>query len=406
MKICFCSSFLEDEYEVITNSKIKPSVATHKFNLNILEGIETNIDKDLSILNTENVASYPNYNRIILKTKKSHKPEIGEYSNIGKVNLPIFKDITETIILYRELKKWIKSQKNEDVFICGYGRRLSHVIAINILKRRYSHIKTCMFLADLSGNVATKTHNNSHLKQKIVDKLLDYRVNQSKKFDSFVLLTEAMADYLGVTSKPYTVVEGVCSQEYTTYNTIIKESCKDKIIAYSGVLSKLYNVDTLLNAFQMIKDEGYKLWLFGDGELKEYIQHLSDENENIVFGGYIPNEKLREKLSECTVLINPRQNLEEFTKYSFPSKIIEYLTLGKPVISYKLDGIPYEYDDYLLYVNDNTEETLKNRIIEICEYSQEKLIEIGNQNASFVSKTKNSITQTEKVLAMFKDMRG
>ena len=38
--------------------------------------------------------------------------------------------------------------------------------------------------------------------------------------------------------------------------------------------------------------------------------------------------------------VNPRQNNEEFTKYSFPSKTMEYLASGVPVVAYKLDGIP------------------------------------------------------------------
>lgn len=40
------------------------------------------------------------------------------------------------------------------------------------------------------------------------------------------------------------------------------------------------------------------------------------------------------------VLVNPRQNDDEYTKYSFPSKNIEYLMTGNAVMAYMLDGIP------------------------------------------------------------------
>ncbi|MEG0293027.1 glycosyltransferase family 4 protein [Enterococcus sp.] len=404
MKVCFCSTFLESESEVITNSKIKPSVATHKFNLNILEGLRVNIGENLTIFNTENIASYPNYNKIIRKKNNSEKKEIGKYINIGKINLPVLKNISETINLYRQLDNWMSEQSEKEIFVCGYGRHFSHVVAINILKKKYKHIKTCMILADLGGNALSIKEKTNATKQKIFGKLIEFQVNESKKFDSFVLLTEAMSSYLNVAHKPYTVIEGICSNEFDKPQVREKNEKREKIIAYSGVLSEQYGVDILLDAFQKIEDKKYKLWLFGDGELKQQISKLTIENPNIEFFGYIPNKELRNKMSEATVLVNPRQNLEEFTKYSFPSKIIEYLTMAKPVIGYQLDGVPLDYKQHIFYVDDNSSDSLKNKIIEVCEYSETKRLDIGEKNLNFVITNKGSVLQTRKIVSMFKEM--
>ena len=50
--------------------------------------------------------------------------------------------------------------------------------------------------------------------------------------------------------------------------------------------------------------------------------------------------------------VNPRPGAADFTRYSFPSKTLEYLDAGKPVLAYRNDGIPPEYDEHLLYISD------------------------------------------------------
>lgn len=82
--------------------------------------------------------------------------------------------------------------------------------------------------------------------------------------------------------------------------------------------------------------------------------------------------------------MNPRQNNEEFTKYSFPSKTMEYLSSGIPVVAYKLDGIPDEYDQYIQYVADDSIESLKKKLVEVCEMTREERQELGNIGRNFV----------------------
>ena len=44
---------------------------------------------------------------------------------------------------------------------------------------------------------------------------------------------------------------------------------------------------------------------------------------------------------------------------------MEYLLTGRPVIAYKLDGIPDEYDNYFHYVEDDSIDSFTNKIEEI-----------------------------------------
>ena len=59
----------------------------------------------------------------------------------------------------------------------------------------------------------------------------------------------------------------------------------------------------------------------------------------------VPNSEVLKAQSESEILVNPRNDNNEFTKYSFPSKVIEYLGSDTPMIGYILPGMPKEYYD-------------------------------------------------------------
>jgi glycosyltransferase involved in cell wall biosynthesis len=68
-------------------------------------------------------------------------------------------------------------------------------------------------------------------------------------------------------------------------------------------------------------------------------------------------------IRKADVLVNPRQNDEAYTKYSFPSKNIEYLLSGNPVVAYMLDGVPEEYRKFMSIVPDDGVDSLKDTIL-------------------------------------------
>ena len=113
----------------------------------------------------------------------------------------------------------------------------------------------------------------------------------------------------------------------------------------------------LVNAFGKIEDENYRLILCGNGDAVDYIKRAAQQDERIIFTGQISPDKVKEYIKEADVLINPRPNNEEYTKYSFPSKDIEYLLSCNAVVAYMLDGMPKYYKDFIYEIQGDTDET-------------------------------------------------
>ena len=160
----------------------------------------------------------------------------------------------------------------------------------------------------------------------------------------------------------------------------------------------------LVNAFSQIEDPDYRLVICGIGDSERAIMDAAKDDSRISFLGQLPRNEVIEWQKKATVLVNPRQNNEEFTKYSFPSKTMEYLSSGIPVVAYKLDGIPDEYDQYIQYVSDDSIESLKKKLVEVCEMTRKERQELGNIGRNFVLMKKNSTIQVRKIRTLVNEV--
>lgn len=109
-------------------------------------------------------------------------------------------------------------------------------------------------------------------------------------------------------------------------------------------LSSKYGIDTVIQAFAAFLDKGDEkekeniyLEIYGKGELLEKLKDLARNlkiEKQVLFKGYIPNEKVPEALQRMDVfLLGSRLNSE-----SFGVAAVEAMACGLPVIATKVDG--------------------------------------------------------------------
>lgn len=104
-----------------------------------------------------------------------------------------------------------------------------------------------------------------------------------------------------------------------------------------------------------------------------------------------------EKEQDASLLLNIRNPEDDYTKYSFPSKMIEYMISGTPMLTTKLPGIPDEYYDYV-YTVDYDFDRMAQMIDDILNNSPEKRQELGKKAQNFVIKNKNCECQIKKMV--------
>ena len=73
---------------------------------------------------------------------------------------------------------------------------------------------------------------------------------------------------------------------------------------------------------------------------------------------------------------------------------------GKPVVMSKLDGIPEEYDQYLIYAKDSSANALADALKQVLDMSEEERGAFGQRAQDFIVCNKNSIVQAQKIVKL------
>lgn len=394
MKIIFLATMYASKYLDIArkNSKKGMQMAPHFFQNMIIEGLENNPKVELKVLNIPPIGSYPiNYKKIWISKEKWGK----NYEQIGYLNLPILKKKIIEKIIFKKICKIMQADPFEKFYILSYGLYIPFIKVLNKLKAKFGdRVIDCIICTDcVPGRGDFKRNDN------LYNKLLgNYIVKIIKKIDKFILLSKFLEEILEIQNKPKMILECIANikQKENYKNSVSYNRC-----LYAGTLEEEYGILEIIEAFKKI--ENSELWICGDGPIKNEIIILSNNCCNIKYFGFLSQEELNNLRDQCDFLINPRKPTGTFTKYSFPSKTSEYLMSAKPVIMYKLEPIPDEYDDYLIYLNSfNTDDViceLKN--IFSTDYSE--LVEKGLRGRNFVINNKNNIKQSEKILNFLKN---
>lgn len=215
--------------------------------------------------------------------------------------------------------------------------------------------------------------------------------------DAYVFLTEQMNDEVNPAKKPYIVLEGHANEDMQDAMHLPFLG-NTKNVMYAGALEKIYGIEMLCEAFLDIALPNEFLHIYGNGNYAEELSILAKENKNIIYHGNRPNHEIVEAELRATLLVNPRPTDGEYTKFSFPSKTLEYMVSGTPVLSSRLAGIPAEYEDYIFYFDDNTKESLGKQLRKILDLSPEVLEAKGAAAKSFALKKKSNVIQSKKII--------
>lgn len=381
----------KDEKSILDNNKGGLSNAANTFQWNLIDGINEISEKPIDIVNVLPVGTFPkNYNKLFLETKK-WSYGASDNTEIGSINLPFLKQF----IREKKVKNLIRKKGDKNIII--YSAYLPFLRAVRRLDKSYN---ISLIVTDLPEFYDLgKTSGFRKMLRKGNNKLI-YKC--LKRIDSFVLLTEQMRKPLKVGERPYVVVEGIAKTLQMAVN--LPQQGK-RVVFYAGTLHYQFGIKTLLEAFEMIDDENYELWICGNGDAEEEIKALAQKDSRVKFYGYLTKTDVARYQSRATVLVNPRTNEGEYTKYSFPSKTMEYLAAGKPVIMHKLDGIPDEYDEYLYYINGPSAEDLKDAITKACSKTDDELALFGAKASKWVLKEKSPAGQAKKIIRMMENER-
>lgn len=368
-----------------------------------IEGLRQNMQagESLSICNVRPVGTYPHhYRRIWLK---SSVRDGGAFRELPSLNLPWFKQAMRAAGAYRAMKRWAQaSPENRSVLV--YSLYLPYMKAVRRLKRCFPDMRACVIVTDLPNELGIASGRRGLLKW-LEYRMGERRVALCRAFDAFVLLTAPMAEALPVEGKPTLVMEGLVTEQATPPEAVSAEPLDARpAVLYTGTLNRELGIALLLEAFRAMPQ--YRLWLCGLGDMRREVEEAAARCENITYFGFVPQARALALQAQAAALINPRTSQGVFTRYSFPSKTLEYLRSGKPVLCCKLEGIPHEYDAYLTYIQPQTAEGIRTSVEALFALPESERVAMGERGRQFALSEKSSRAQGAKLLAFLRSMQG
>lgn len=391
-KIYYISTFLPKgiRNEILANLKIFDNNSGDVLSYSIFKGLSSLKLNNFRCINIAPVGPYPTVNI------KRHFKRYSEFNdNVEIVSIPfstilIYQHYSIYLNLYSYLKKELNP--NEENRIILYSLLEPALHAVSRLKKESYKIKLVTIIPDFWDDVLSRQSLRNSLKKLLVG-------NVSKYYsicDGFVLLTEQMNEKIPVV-RPYTVVEGMYDTNERRPSPSKKES-GIKTIFYSGMIHEKFGIKSLVEAFSAIESPNLRLRICGSGDYENQLKELEKTDSRITYLGLLSREDVINEQYNAHLLVNPRTSQGEFTKYSFPSKTIEYLVSGTPTIIHRLPGIPEEYFKHCFVFKSDKKQDIITGLIEALSISEEEAYRMGRDSQDFIIKEKNAKAQCKKII--------
>lgn len=377
----------------VANSKVKPSASAQSFEMALIRGFSQVDNVNLTCISTESIAAYPRGNRLFLERRTDALCDGVSTSIIPAINLPGLKNALHGMNAERSVRKWLVQTSGSERAVFLYG--IYPAVAEACLRAcSEAGCKCVCMITDIPQMMFTNTKSKGLLKRLFSGSYREKAVKLQTRFDGYIYLTEAMSQAVAP-GKPYLVVETIVD-EHIFDDIENEEKVQPPVLMYAGALYRKYGVDRIVGAFEKV-GVPCQLWMFGSGDYEEELKVKAAQNPAIHYGGRISRTEVLKNERKATLLLNLRDCQDEYTKYSFPSKMVEYMLSGTPFLTTSLPGIPNEYREYTYMVDKNDLKEISERIEELLN-NRDCMNEKGKQAALFISSKKNCVAQAKRIV--------
>jgi|GEM_PF-93676 len=366
-----------------------------------LKGLALYPDLDVRLVNVPYIAAYPR------RYRKAWFPAVTDVlfdkvpvSGMGFFNLIFVRDHWRRTAAYRGLVPVVTGAK--DCVIVVYAAHLPFVRAAIACRKINPDVRICVVVPDLIEHMDAY---GPLLKLVVRHRSRAFRT-LARQTDFFVFLTRYMADQLGIGPDRHVVIEGVHDPEPDAPAVSWSDEA-GPIFIYTGTLAARYGILDLLAAFSQLEVPAARLWVCGAGDAQSAVEDLARRDPRVTYYGRVPRAEAVALQARAHVMVNPRRPDGEFTRYSFPSKTMEYLASGRPVIMHWLPGIPEDYRPYLITPDSGDAQGLAAAMRRVAVVPQSELRTLGAAGRDFVLTHKTPRVQVGKLLAgLFPGWRG
>lgn len=316
------------------------------------------------------------------------------YHYLSFFNFPVLRQISLYIESIKYIQKSIEDS-SDTIIVCDVLNYSISSAARSVGKRL--NIPVVGIVTDVPGHLSGSSLKSKSFLKRSFGKIIEmYAVSCLEKYDAYLFLSRPMNEVVNRRNKPYIVIEGQCDNKQKYVSNLLAGKTSPKVMLYSGSIHVEYGIARLVEAFIKCKLSGWELHIYGDGNYRDDLIKISKEHNTIKYFGLQPNDVVVKKQIEATLLINPRPSDSDFVKYSFPSKTMEYMASGTPLLMTRLPSLPEEYSEYVYFIEDESLEGFCDALQRYCGKIPTELHDFGDKAKTFILTNKSNLIQAQK----------
>lgn len=345
-KILLLGSYCgDDNYPLIYKFfKGNITVSNSEYEKTMMNGFVSN-GFNVEMFSAPSVGKYP------ITCRKEYVSGFNEHNKIHIIKYHSFLPIIFSSKVHgfiKGLKKFLKTtDKNDNIVVVACEPHLPYLRTLKFIKHKYG-FKTSLIVPDLPENVkGSKSKIYNFIKNKQVKEVYNLA---NTYVDSYLFFTKQMISKFDVNEKKYIVREGAINSFIDSQHI----QNKDTVCTYIGKTNEQNGVDLILRLAE--EKRNIKFDIYGNGDMDQKLSNSKLPNLN--YFGFINPVDVDQKILSSDILLSPRYP-RNYTNYSFPSKILKYISFKKPIVTFKLPCYPDAFNNILYYPKNTSYESFK-----------------------------------------------
>ena len=232
----------------------------------------------------------------------------------------------------------INNEKTVDGIIAIYFPRES-VEAMRLFKERHNCVKTIIYELDSMGDGVSSAPFKSIYKRN----WMNWMFKVYERIDNIIIMQSHEVYWKNTYGARFSPKMKIADIPVLTEKRYAENNDIKITMIYAGLIKKKYrSASFLLNVLAELKDRvNYEFSFYSRGDSEVELAEAATHNKKILNKGYVSQEILDEAILNSDILVSIGNSVSR----SVPSKIITYISYGKPIIHFasQKDDVCNEY---------------------------------------------------------------
>lgn len=316
-----------------------------------------------------------------------------EYLKIPFVNIFLIKHATQMIALFFALLQTKALPKNSVIITYNPYMELA-IPALIFCKLR--KVKCICLVADIP---ITIPKNYSIFKKWLRKLEIKNYYRFIGQYNGLIVLNQNIIKTFAPGTPYYLMDGGVSTEEIEASKVLPPKNHELNRILFTGALEPYNGIPELMTAFRKISRGNLELMICGNGSLKSTVIEATQKDQRIKYMGTVSNDDSRKYQQSAGLLISTRPTDQFAMKLTFPSKILEYMLSGTPVLSTRLNGLNGGYENCMFFTGQTSDEIALG-IENYYDMPVQKRFEKAEIAYAYVTKQKNYISHCPHILRL------